>query len=113
MRLKNKVVLVTGASKGIGRALALGMAREGADLIVNYHSDRNAATEVARQVSSLGQKAILAQGDISSLAQIERMFQKIRRDFGRLDVLINNAGVTGWTSLFEVTEEKWDAVMDT
>ncbi|MBI4661414.1 MAG: 3-oxoacyl-ACP reductase FabG [Verrucomicrobia bacterium] len=113
MRLKQKIILVTGASKGIGKALALGAAREGADVMVNYNTDQAGAEAVAQAIRGLGRRAVTARADIAQVADIRRMFEIVRREFGRLDVLINNAGLTGWTSLFEVTEEKWDLVIDT
>ncbi|MDO8685232.1 MAG: 3-oxoacyl-ACP reductase family protein [Clostridiales bacterium] len=113
MKLKNKVVLVTGASKGIGRSIALGAAREGADVIVNYNSDRAGAESTAVEIIKTGHKAMVVKADIGKVAEIREMFQTIRKEFGRLDVLVNNAGVTGWTNLFDITEEKWDYVINT
>lgn len=113
MRLEKKITLVTGASKGIGRALALGVAKEGADVALNYNSDREGAVAVANDIAALGRRAVVIQADIGRVGQVRRMFEKIRREFDRLDVLINNAGVTGWTSLFAITEAQWDRVLDT
>ncbi len=113
MRLSGKTVLITGASKGIGRALALGCAREGADLILNYHSDRAGAAEAAAEIEALGRRAFCIRADLSRVNQIQRMFAVARKKFARLDVLINNAGLTGWASFFDTTEEKWDVVLDT
>lgn len=113
MRLSGQTVLVTGASKGIGRAIALGCAREGADLILNYNSDRAGADEVAAEIRALGRQALCVRADLASVAQIKRMFAAARKRFARLDVLINNAGLTGWASFFDTTEEKWDVVLDT
>jgi glucose 1-dehydrogenase len=112
-RLLDKIVLVTGASKGIGKALALGLAREGAHLLVNYHTDAAGAERVVREIQDVGRRALAVQADISRVADIGLMFEVIRREFGRIDVLVNNAGITGWTSLFEITEAKWDQVVDT
>lgn len=111
-RLIDKVVLVTGASKGIGRAIALGCAREGAHVIVNYHSDRAGAKAVAEEITGLGRRSFVVQADIGRVAQIERMFKRARQAFPRIDVLINNAGLTGWSELFATTEAKWDEVLD-
>lgn len=105
--------MVTGASKGIGRCLALGCAREGADVIVHYNSDQASAEEVANEVRNLGREALAVQADLRHVDSIREMFQVVRADFPRLDVLINNAGYTGWTPLFETTEADWDSVMDT
>lgn len=112
-RLSDKTVLITGASKGIGRALALGCAREGADVILNYHTDRAGAEVAAAEILALGRRALVLRADLARVAQIDRMFATARKRFDRLDVLINNAGLTGWTSLFETTAAKWDVVLDT
>lgn len=113
MRLAGKIILVTGASKGIGRTLAMGLAREGADIIVNYNTDKAGARAVAREIEQLGRKSLVAQANIANVVAIKKMFAVVQKNFGRLDALINNAGITGWASLFEVTEEKWDEVIDT
>jgi len=112
-RLLDKIVAVTGASKGIGKALALGLAREGAHLLVNYHSDTAGAERVVKEIEGLGRRAVAVRADISRVADIHLMFEAVRRELGRIDVLVNNAGITGWTSLFEITEAKWDQVVDT
>jgi NAD(P)-dependent dehydrogenase (short-subunit alcohol dehydrogenase family) len=112
-RLHDEIVLVTGSSKGIGRALAIGCAREGADVIVNYHTDCAGAAQTVAAIAALGRRALAVRADIGRVAQIDRMFMRIRREFPRLDVLINNAGITGWTGLWEVTEKKWNRVLDT
>src|SRR5580765_685706 len=111
LRLSEKTVLVTGASKGIGRALAVGCAREGADVIVNYHTDRTGAEETVAAIRALGRRAMAIKADVSRVAQIERMFKRARRTFPRLDVLINNAGLTGWGEFLSTTEAKWDVVL--
>lgn len=113
MRLSGKTVLITGASKGIGRTLALACAREGADVILNYNSDRAGADAAAKEIRALDRRALVVRADLGRVAQINRMFAQARRHFERLDVLINNAGLTGWASFFDTTEEKWDVVLDT
>ena len=113
MRLAGKIALITGASKGIGRALALGFAREGADVILNYHSDRAGAEAAAGEIRALGRKALVVGADLAKVKAIERMFAAARKEFPRLDVLVNNAGLTGWANFFDTTEEKWDVVLDT
>lgn len=112
-RLKDRVVLVTGASKGIGRALAIGCAREGAHLILNYNTDRAGCLAVAAGIRALGRKVLCLRADLSRVAQIEQMFKRARRRFSQLDVLINNAGFTGWGGLFDMTTQRWDTVLNT
>jgi len=113
MRLTGKTVLITGASKGIGRALALGCAREGADVIANYNSDRDGAEAVAAEIRALGRRALAVKADIAKVPEITRMFARAKKEFRRLDVLINNAGLTGWGGLFDMTPATWDRVLDT
>jgi NAD(P)-dependent dehydrogenase (short-subunit alcohol dehydrogenase family) len=113
MRLKDKVVLITGASKGIGRALTVGCAKEGADIVANYCSDRAGALAVRDEISAMGRRAMAVRADVARVTEIRTMFQRIRRQFGRLDVLINNAGITGWSALLDTTEAQWDRVLDT
>lgn len=113
MRLLDKTVLVTGASKGIGHALAIGCAREGAHVIVNYNTDRAGAEEAVAAIRQLGRQAIALKANLGRVGEIQRMFARVRRRFSRLDVLINNAGLTGWSTLFETTEPQWDQVLDT
>jgi len=113
VRLKDKIVVVTGASKGIGRAIALGVAREGAHVVVNFNTDAAGADEVVQQIASFGRRAAAVKADISRFSEIRSMFDVVQGDFGRVDVLINNAAITGWSSLFDTTEETWDQVVDT
>ncbi len=113
MKLQNKKALVTGASKGIGAAIALGFAREGADVAVNYNSDEAGAEETAEKIRALGRQAITVKADIGNTDEVFAMFREIKDEFGTLDVLVNNAGVTGWTDLFNITPEKWDFVVGT
>lgn len=112
MKLQNKVALVTGGSSGIGRAITLLFAQEGADVIVNYaHSDREAA-KVADQVRALGRKALAIRADVSDISDVRAMVDKALADFRRIDILVNNAGLTIRARLWELTEDKWDRVVD-
>ena len=113
MRLLNKTTLITGASKGIGRAIALGFAREGADVFLGYNTDEGGAREAAAEIERMGRRCWLIQCDIRSIDDILRMFEFIRATTGQLDVLVNNAGLTGWTPLFETTPQQWDSVVET
>ena len=110
MGLKEKVVLVTGGGRGIGRAIALALAREGADVAV---ADLNLspAQETADAVDSLGRSGLALQADVSRLDQVQAMFRQLRDHFGRLDVLVNNAGILRRGSLDDHSDEDWEHVM--
>lgn len=112
MRLQDKVALVTGGSRSIGRAIAIGLAREGADVAVNYTQAKDAADEVVQEIQRLGRRAIAVQADVANVVQIEAMVKKVVDTFGRIDILMNNAGIVVRTPLFDVTEELFDRVMD-
>ena len=111
--LHGKVALVTGASKGVGKGVALQLARHGAHVVVNYNSDLAGAQATADEVNGMGVSAIVVQGDVGVAAQVEAMFERVKKDFGRLDILVNNAGVQTWKALLELTEQEWDHVLDT
>ena len=106
-RLKNKVAVVTGASKGIGAGIAKSLAAEGAAVVVNYASSKEGAEQVVREITSNGGKAIAVQGDVSKASDVERLFTETKRAFGKLDVLVNNAGVYQLAPLSEITEEQF------
>jgi NAD(P)-dependent dehydrogenase (short-subunit alcohol dehydrogenase family) len=108
-----KVALVTGASKGIGRGIALGLARDGWDVFVNFHSDQAGAEQTADAIRNEGRLAWLVGGDAGDAADVERMFAELREQTGRLDLLINNAGVQTWAPLLELTEADWDRTLRT
>jgi NAD(P)-dependent dehydrogenase (short-subunit alcohol dehydrogenase family) len=113
-RLDDHVTVVTGASKGIGYALALGLAGAGATVVATYRSDAEGANRLLEAIRSRGlPPAIAVTADISRMADIDALFARVSHSFGRLDVLVNNAAVTGWASVFEVTEALWDQVIDT
>jgi 3-oxoacyl-[acyl-carrier protein] reductase len=107
-----EVVWVTGSSTGIGRAAAIGFAKEGANVAVHYNSSEDAAREVAGEVESAGREALLVKGDVSDAGETRRMVGEIEDHFGRLDVLVNNAGaLIERATLEEMTEDLWDKVM--
>ena len=110
MTLKEKVALVTGAGRGIGEAIALTLAREGADIIVNDF-DTEGAQSTARKIEAEGRRALVDGANIADREQVEEMFRTIRDTFGRLDILVNNAGITRDGLLLKLSEENWDQVM--
>jgi NAD(P)-dependent dehydrogenase (short-subunit alcohol dehydrogenase family) len=91
MRFEGKIVLVTGSSRGIGRAIALAFAREGADVVVNYVRSRERAEEVADEIAATGRRALVVRADISQQEEVKAMVEEVLQRFGRLDVLVNNA----------------------
>jgi 3-oxoacyl-[acyl-carrier protein] reductase len=104
-KLKGKVALVTGASKGIGASIAKHLAGEGAAVVVNYHSGKSDADRVVTEITRGGGKAIAVQANLSQKTEIDRLFAETRKAFGRLDILVNNAGIYEFTPLEQVTEE--------
>jgi 3-oxoacyl-[acyl-carrier protein] reductase len=104
-RLSGKVAIVTGASKGIGAAIAKALAAEGASVVVNYSSSKTGADKVVAEISSAGGKAAAVQADVARKADIERLFAETKKMFGRLDILVNNAGIYEFAPLENVTEE--------
>ena len=112
-RLQDKVALVTGASRGIGRAVGLRLAHEGAAVLVNYRSHPEAATEVVSAIVAAGGRAQAIQADVSVFAEAQRLIADSVKAFGRLDILVNNAGLTRDALLISMSEADWDAVLDT
>ncbi len=104
-KLAGKVAVVTGASKGIGAAIAKHLAAEGASVVVNYASSKTGADKVVAEITGTGGKAVAVQGDVSKKADIARLFTETKKAFGRLDVLVNNAGVYEFGPLENVTEQ--------
>src|SRR5262245_6597218 len=104
-KLENKVAVVTGASKGIGAAIAKQLAAEGAAVVVNYSSSREGADRVVREISGNGGRAVAVKADLSKKQDIEALFAETKKAFGRVDVLVNNAGIYEFSPLEEVSEE--------
>jgi len=103
--LSGKTAVVTGASKGIGAGIAKGLAAEGAAVVVNYASSKDAADRVVAEIKAKGGKAIAVQGDVAKAGDVKKIFAETKQAFGRLDILVNNAGVYNLLPLEEVTEE--------
>lgn len=108
-----KTALVTGASRGIGRAIALALAKEGYAVAVNYAGSREAAESVRDEITAAGGRAFILQGDVSSAEDVDRIFKTVKEEFGFLDVLVNNAGITRDSLLVRMKENQWDEVIDT
>jgi NAD(P)-dependent dehydrogenase (short-subunit alcohol dehydrogenase family) len=111
--LEGQVALVTGAAKRIGRSIALRLAADGADVIVNYAASKREAEDVVREIQALGRRAIAVQADVSRRPEVEKLFAAVEREFGRLDILVNNAGTFFSAKFEELTDEQWDRIMDT
>jgi 3-oxoacyl-[acyl-carrier protein] reductase len=110
--LDGQVALVTGAGKRIGRSIALRLAAEGADLVVNYRSSRADAEAVAAEIRAKGRKAVALPADVSKRSEVREMFTAAETEFGRLDILVNNAGMFFAAKFEELTDEQWDRIMD-
>ncbi|MGE5612216.1 MAG: SDR family oxidoreductase [Bacillota bacterium] len=111
--LEGKIALVTGASRGIGRAVATRLARDGAAVVVNYVSKAAEAGQVVEEIEKAGGRAIAVQADVSKVSEVERLFDATIQHFGKVDILVNNAGVILYKLLAETTEEEFDRVMST
>ena len=111
MTTKNKVALITGAGRGIGEVIALTLAKEGVDIIVN-DIDSAAAEKTAKTVQTMGRKGISNSANIAIRSEVDAMCEGIRQNFGKLDILVNNAGITRDALLLKMTDEQWVSVMD-
>lgn len=110
--LRDQVALVTGAGKRIGRAIALTLARAGADVIVHYHQSRAGAQATAQEIAALGVRAVALRADVSRPRQIAALFRAVEKHFGRLDLLVNNAGIFFPRKWDEIDANDWDRVLD-
>lgn len=110
--LKGKTAVITGASRGIGRAIALKLAKCGANVVVNYRNSVEAVAQVVKEIEALGVKVLAIQADISSYSDVENMMKKCVKEFGSIDILVNNAGITKDGLLMRMKEEDFDSVID-
>ena len=112
MKLDSKVALVTGSSRGVGKAVALGFAQNGADVVINYTSNQEAADNVVSEIESMGRKAIAVKADVAVLSDVDDLVNAAVDAFGKLDILVNNAGFTRPAMMVKMSEEQWDQVVD-
>ena len=111
MKLEGRTALVTGASRGIGRAIALALAQEGADVAINYVSNESAAAAVVEEIEALGRKGMLARADVGDFPDTYAMAHSVLRDFGHIDILVNNAGVTSDKTFVNMDHSTWRKVL--
>ncbi len=111
--LNNKVALVTGASRGIGRAIAIDLAKNGASVAVNYAGNEAKANEVVDEIKASGGQAIAIKADVSNSDDVQQMIKDVIKEFGQLDILVNNAGITRDNLLMRMKDTEWDEVIDT
>jgi 3-oxoacyl-[acyl-carrier protein] reductase len=112
-KLKGKVAVVTGASKGIGAGIAKGLGAEGASVVVNYSSDKAGAERVVSEINAKGGKALAVQGDVSKSADVARLFAEAKKIYGKVDVLVNNAGIYKFEPIEAVTEDEFHREFNT
>lgn len=113
INLSGKVAVITGGSRGIGRAIAKQLAAQGAKIVINYRGNAAAAEQAVQEIASAGGEAIAVQGDVRLTEDANRLMQAALDKFGRVDILVNNAGLTRDTFLARLSEEDWDLVLDT
>jgi glucose 1-dehydrogenase len=111
MTLQGKVAIVTGGNSGIGKAVTLALARGGANVVIDYVADEKATEQLEQRVAELGEKAIGVEADVSKVEDLEMLVEQAVKEFGRLDVMVNNAGIETRTSLLETTEEQYEKVL--
>ena len=111
MMLANRIALVTGASRGIGRGIALEMAREGANVVVNYTRSKKEAVQVGSSIEALGRQALVVKADVSKPGEIEKMRKQVLKEFGGVDIMVNNAGVHYHLKSWEIDEAEWRRVL--
>ena len=111
--LNGQVALVTGAAKRVGRSIALRLAAEGADLVINYESSKPEAQQLVEEIKASGRRAIAVQGDVSQRSDVQKLFATTEAEFKRLDILVNNAGMFFAADFEQLTEEQWDQILNT
>jgi len=112
MRLKDKTAIVTGSSRGVGRAVAEAYGKEGANVVINYSSSPKAADEAVENIRAMGSKAIAVKADVAQKADAQKLIQAAVDEFGGVDILVNNAGFTRPAMMLKMTEDEWDQVVD-
>jgi len=112
MRLEGKSAIVTGSGRGIGRAVAIKLAQEGADVLVNYTRRPDTANETAQEIEKFGRQAVVVKADVASKEDVDTMIKAGLDKFGKVDILVNNAGISNPAMLYKMTEEQWDQVVD-
>ena len=110
---EGKVALVTGSSKGIGKGIAIELAKNGANVVINYHSDKEGALDTKRKVEELGGNAVIVKADVGNFKDVKEMFDLIYEKFKRIDILINNSAIAIWKPFEELTEDDWDKTLNT
>jgi len=111
--LKDQVALITGASRGIGKAIALELAKQGVHIVLNYAGNEEAALATKTDIEQLGVKVLVVKGNVSESAEVEELFKQTIEEFGKIDILINNAGITRDGLMMRMKEHDWDDVIDT
>lgn len=109
--LSGKYALVTGGSRGIGRGIALSLAKQGANVAINCTSSVDKAHDVVKEIKKIGKDSFVVQGDVSKSDEVEKMFNQIKEKWGRLDILVNNAGIIDYATFEDLTEAQWDRVL--
>ncbi|MEP6540465.1 MAG: 3-oxoacyl-ACP reductase family protein, partial [Bryobacteraceae bacterium] len=113
MGLEGKIALVTGSSKGVGKGIALDLARNGCDVAVNFHSDAGGADQTVAEIAAIGRSAFPVKCNVGVAADVDSMMAAVLARFGKLDILVNNAGVQTWKPLLDLEESEWDRTIDT
>ena len=109
--LEGRIALVTGASRGIGRAIAVALASTGADVAVNYNRNESAALEVCAQIQGMGRRSVPIQGDVALTSNVSRIVEQVRRELGPITILVNNAGIGMVRTIENITEKDWDEIL--